>query len=81
MCFIGWGSFGSFKFYRQPPTVLAEGVPPVRLSPDDGGAIGIGYSARLLIGGDAVQDPQEIAASVSAVQQSRGNFKSHESWC
>jgi len=71
-------SFGSSLSYRQPPAGLAEGVPAVRLSPDDGSAIGIGYSARLLIGGDAVQDLQQIGASVGTVQQSRGNFKSHD---
>jgi len=78
---MGVRSFGSSLSYRQPPAVLAEGVPPVRLSPDDGGAIGIGYSARLLIGGDAIQDLKQIGASVGTVQQGRGKFKSHESWC
>ena len=53
-------------------------VPVTRLSPYDGGAIAICHRARLIIGGDRIQNPQEIVTISGAIQQSRGKFKSHD---
>jgi hypothetical protein len=48
----GVRSFDLKEFYRQPPAESVRGVPPVRVSPDDGVPLQIGYSARLFILGN-----------------------------
>ncbi len=51
----------------------------VRVSPDDGIALQIGYSSLFIIGGDAIKNFQDLIAIVTLTKERDCEVQSHES--
>ena len=51
----------------------------VRVSPDDGIALQIGYSSLFIIGGDAIKNFQDLIAIATLTKEGDCEVQSHES--